>query len=428
MRSVLSLCLVVMFVLPALVWSISTAHFSSLERAKMTELELMSYVLIADFDLRESVITMPVAVLDERFNITQSGYHGYIKLNDTLIWQSASVTNIIDPARLPRTGAGETRFSEIEHNGETWYLYSFTAEFLNYNRYEAIHFHIANHARDLQAEHAVFTRTLWQSTLVISLVIAIVLILSLLSVLLPVRTLIAQLKRTRQGQQSQLSGEFPLELNAMKYTINRVLQEEQQQRERYQNALQDLAHSLKTPLTVIKGDPALPNSLHPQVDQIDQIIQRQLSRARLSQKSGHQQIELSPVVKKMCESMCKIHRDKSLSIIYNEATSIKYAIDQADWYEILGNILDNACKASQKLVNVTLNEDLHWIILAVEDDGEGIPIDQQQQILKRGYRLDQYTEGSGIGLATVNDLVDLYGGKIRFSEDLPFTLSILLPK
>ena len=126
--------------------------------------------------------------------------------------------------------------------------------------------------------------------------------------------------------------------------------------------------------------------------------------------------------------MRKIHRDKSLSIIYNESTFIKYAIDQADWYEILGNILDNACKASQKLVNVTLNEDLHWIILAVEDDGEGIPIDQQQQILKRGYRLDQYTEGSGIGLATVNDLVDLYGGKIRFSEDLPFTLSILLPK
>lgn len=428
MRSVLSLCLVVIFVLPALVWSISTAHFSSLERAKMTELELMSYVLIADFDLRESVITMPVAVLDERFNITQSGYHGYIKLNDTLIWQSVSVTDTIEPAKLPRTGAGESRFSTIEHDGETWYLYSFTAEFLNYNRYEAIHFHIANHARDMRAEHAVFTRTLWQSTLVISLVITIVLILSLLSVLLPVRTLIAQLKRTRQGQQSQLSGEFPLELNAMKSTINRVLQEEQQQRERYQNALQDLAHSLKTPLTVIKGDPALPSSLHPQVDQIDQIIQRQLSRARFSQKSGHQRIALSPVIEKVCESMHKIHADKALNIMYDETQSVEYAIDQADWYEILGNILDNACKAAQQRVKVTLKEDLQWVVLSVEDDGQGIPLAQQKQILKRGYRLDQYTEGSGIGLATVNDLVDLYGGKIRFSENLPFSLSIYLPK
>ena len=214
----------------------------------------------------------------------------------------------------------------------------------------------------------------------------------------------------------------------MKSTINRVLQEEQQQRERYQNALQDLAHSLKTPLTVIKGDPALPSSLHPQVDQIDQIIQRQLSRARFSQKSGHQRIALSPVIEKVCESMHKIHADKALNIMYDETQSVEYAIDQADWYEILGNILDNACKAAQKRVNVTLKEDLQWVVLSVEDDGQGIPLAQQKQILKRGYRLDQYTEGSGIGLATVNDLVDLYGGKIRFSENLPFSLSIYLPK
>jgi two-component system sensor histidine kinase PhoQ len=412
--------------MPALVWSIGNAHYNSLLKAKQTELELMGFVLISAFELRESVITMPFAVLDERLNIPESGYQGYIKLNDTLIWQSASVTDAINPEILPRTRTNEASFFTFENAQTTYFLYAFTAEFQNYNRFEAVHFYIANHSRDLDAEHMVFTRTLWQSALVITAIIGMVLVLGLLSVIMPLRTLIHQLRRTRAGKQQRLAGEYPTELNAVKHTINTVLEEEQQQRQRYQNALQDLAHSLKTPLTVIKGDPELPPGLLSQVDQIDAIITRQLSRTRLSQHAGHQQLALAPSVDKVCQSMGKIYRDKDLQLS-TKSSDISYPIDQADWYEILGNIVDNACKAATSKVTVNLYVEGPWVVLACADDGPGIPEAQQQLILERGVRLDSYTEGTGIGLATVNDLVDLYGGKIRFDR-APFTVLIYLPK
>lgn len=418
----MTILLVTVVLLPSLAFTVSNAYQDSLIKAKQSELESMTYALIASFEIEGSQINMPFNVFDDRLNMPQSGYQALIVMNQTTVWQSSSSMLNATPLLYPQANIGQAIFTDAPKALPHSFLYTFTAEFESENQYIPIKFYIIENKAAFYAELSAFNQSLFQNGLWVGLLISGMLLLSLLSVVSPVKHLVEQLSKAASGGQSLqadnvIHGEYPKELNAVKDSVNHLLLSESQQRTRFKNALQDLAHSLKTPLTVLQGDADIPSQSKAPIEQIDQIIHRQLARSVLGKAGWQAQINIRPVVDKIIDSMDKIYRDKHLSIeLVSEHDAFMIAIDTADAYELLGNIMDNACKAAQANVLISFKQTSSGHRICITDDGPGIPTHLQQQILTRGKRLDTYTQGHGIGLATVNDLLDLYGATLNITS------------
>lgn len=430
--------------LPSLAFTVSTAFQDSLLKAKQTELESMAYALIATFEIDGSQINMPFNVFDDRLNMPQSGYQALIVLNQTVIWQSTSSTLQPKPMAYPIAKTGEQIFADELQALPNTFLFTFTAEFESENQFIPIKFYLLEDQHAFHRELSTFNQSLIRNGIWVAILISSLLLLSLLSVVSPVKHLVAQLGKAAKGNAGQdgsisLSGDYPKELNAVKDSVNDLLLSESQQRTRFKHALQDLAHSLKTPLSVLQGDAAIPDVSKAPILQIDQIIQRQLSRSVLGKAGWQQHIDIVDLIQKILDSMDKIYRDKKLQITLTQSTSdCTYPIDTTDAYELFGNILDNACKAARSVVTVAIHTQNHnhhpHYVVSFTDDGPGIPEDMQTDILTRGKRLDTYHQGHGIGLATVSELVDMYGATLTIdsstTENTPSgtCISVCLPR
>ena len=411
-----------MVLLPSLAFTVSTAFKDSLIKAKQTELESMAYALIATFEIDGSQINMPFNVFDDRLNMPQSGYQAFIVLNQTVVWQSTSSTLQPTPLNYPSAKTGEQIFADELTALPDMFLFTFTAEFESENQFIPIKFYLLEDKGSFHRELATFNQSLFRNGVWIALLISGLLLLSLMSVVSPVKHLVLQLSKAAKNASSQdavqsVDGAYPKELDAVKDSVNALLLSESQQRIRFKHALQDLAHSLKTPLSVLQGDNAIPEASKAPIFQIDQIIQRQLSRSVLGKAGWQQHIDLCDILQKIIDSMHKIYREKELHISCSAVPKdFLYPIDTTDAYELFGNILDNACKAARSQVNVTIQASIADYTITISDDGPGIPEAMQTDILTRGKRLDTYHQGHGIGLATVSDLVAMYGATIHINS------------
>jgi two-component system sensor histidine kinase PhoQ len=186
--------------------------------------------------------------------------------------------------------------------------------------------------------------------------------------------------------------------------------------------LADLAHSLKTPLAIVRGLVITPefnqetrNSLQAQVSRMDDIVEYQLKRAAAKgQKKIAGSVDGLLVLNKIVGALSKVYADKAIEfeIICTDQTLIY--CEEGDLYEIAGNLIDNAGKWCQKKIKITLESlEKQAVKLVVEDDGPGIPEQKLDSILKRGIRADENIKGHGIGMAIVNELVTLLGGKLQ---------------
>lgn len=233
----------------------------------------------------------------------------------------------------------------------------------------------------------------------------------------PLARFTQELHDVEQGKSTQLSSQYPSELQAVARQLNILLNTEQTQRKRYRNALADLAHSLKTPLAVIKSQVDLSEASSEQVSNISRIISHQLKRAQTAAAaSWHLGIKVDEVANKLLRTLAKIYREPQINLSGEIADLAVFKGDEADLTEILGNLLDNACKAAKSTVKLTVTGDAYQLQLCIEDDGPGISDALQTQIFERGIRADSYHQGNGIGLAIVRDLVDSYNGRISVSR------------
>ena len=193
----------------------------------------------------------------------------------------------------------------------------------------------------------------------------------------------------------------------------------------------DLAHSLKTPLAILKGTANqlgyqdqrkiadIQETIDEQVNRMDQIVGYQLERAVAdSAKLIKKSIPIEPIVTKLIMAMEKVYRDKALKIelSFQECT---FFGDERDVMEVLGNILDNACKYGVERVRLDIGRQTGVdLVMVVEDDGPGISQENRSRILNRGTRLDSNEAGQGIGLAVVVEIVERYGGRINVGESM----------
>lgn len=230
----------------------------------------------------------------------------------------------------------------------------------------------------------------------------------------PLRAFAAQLARIRAGEAEEIKGTVPSELIELRDGMNTLLRHERGQRARYRHALDDLAHSLKTPLAVIKA--AGEKGLAPQIDRMDEIIRFQLQRAGTAgRKTFAPPVAARPVADRIAGALAKVYRDKNLRVENEIPANLTLRMDTGDLTELLGNVLDNAGKYGRGRARIRAGTDGTGHFFAVEDDGPGFPADTRA-ILARGVRGDSQTEGQGIGLAMVDEMVQIYEGSIALER------------
>jgi two-component system sensor histidine kinase PhoQ len=434
-RIVLSALLVVVVVLPSIGIALNNAFKAQVEENLQAQLNAYFYSVLAVTEFEDKALFMPSALLENQFNVINSGLYALISdANDTKVTSQSGDEGASDPmwfsdsflgaslsSELPRPEVGVGRFGQIKVNDETHFIYSFTVRFdigASANESPSITLHIIKDLASVTQQQQAFSQQLWTWLIVLIVVLLLIQGFWLVWILKPLSRFTQELNQVQNGQTQSLSTHYPKELASVASQLNSLLITEQKQRKRYRNALSDLAHSLKTPLAVMQSQQDLSQDSLEQLTQINRTIQHQLTRAQSAGNNAwHLGIEVKPVVDKMVRTLTKIHADKDIHI-KNDENALIFRGDESDLLEILGNLLDNACKAANQQVLLSITQTKDNLVIDIEDDGQGVSDQQQAQIMQRGKRADTYSAGHGIGLAIVQDLVTTYEGELLIGHSL----------
>jgi signal transduction histidine kinase len=237
--------------------------------------------------------------------------------------------------------------------------------------------------------------------------------------LAPLQAMQRALQQVRDGRSQRLQGRFPREVQPLIDDFNGVLERNAEVVERARAQAGNLAHALKTPLAILgqaarkAGPGELPALVAEQVQLAERQMHWHLARARAAAtaQAPGQRTPLAPVLAGLLRAMAKLHADRHLDLAAADgAAGLVFAGEEQDLQEMLGNLLDNACRSARAAVSVRAERDGPWLRITVDDDGPGIAPEQRAAVLQRGVRLDESRAGSGLGLAIVVDLAQLYGG------------------
>jgi len=239
--------------------------------------------------------------------------------------------------------------------------------------------------------------------------------------LAPLKAMQRALQQVRQARTARLEGRFPVEVQPLIDDFNGVLDRNAEVVSRARTQAGNLAHALKTPLAVLGNAAAqAPHSgLAPLVAEQVQVAQRHihwhLARARVAASQGlpGQCTPLAPLLAGLLRVMDKLHAGRGLDLSTGELTAdAAFAGEEQDQQEMLGNMLDNACRSARGAVRVSARHEGRQLQITVNDDGPGIAPEQRAAVLQRGVRLDESTPGSGLGRAIVVELAQLFGGAL----------------
>ena len=245
--------------------------------------------------------------------------------------------------------------------------------------------------------------------------------------LAPLKRISDSLAAIRSGSAERLEGRFPEEIAPLARETNALIDANREIVERARTHVGNLAHALKTPLSVMmneaRGDEPLAVKVREQANVMRDQVQRHLERARIAARANvvGTVTEVSPVVTALARSMEKIHRDRGIAIDIETPRDTRFRGERPDLEEMVGNLVDNACKWAQSRVAVEVLPDRvdaartgSTLRVVVDDDGPGLTPSQREwiQTARRGSRLDETKPGSGLGLSIVVDLAALYGGAL----------------
>lgn len=325
------------------------------------------------------------------------------------LWRSLSAETVSLPRAFPNRRSGESQSGEVEIEARPFLYYRFNALWETDNgRDIPITISLYSEQTDLLREQKQFRRQMAIWLAAVALIS--VLLISVLQYwgLQPLRRLARELRDLERGKSERLGKNYPVELGAITNNLNQLIEKERRQRERYRNTLGDLAHSLKTPLAVLKSGQLDDAQRSEQIQRMDNIVRYQLRRAVTSGHQGlHSRTSLKAVLASLARSLDKVHRDRDITIAIAVDEGVMVPVDEQDAMELLGNLLDNACKACDEDVRAyTRGNNDGRIALVIENDGRGLNTQQLADMMARGRRGDQYGEGQGLGLAIVQDIAD----------------------
>ena len=412
-------------------------HRTGVELVRETLLAHVYALLAAAESADGGQLVVPDALTQPRFAVPESGLYAQIITDEGhAVWRSQSLLE--RSLRLPTpANAGVELFATASINGRD------DAFALGYRvlweqsdaSSRAYIFQVADDRREFDRRLAHFRRNLWGWLIAAGAILLGSQYVLLTWNLWPLRRIGEQLRAIERGEREHLDTQLPVELAGLASRMNQLIDAGRSRIERQRNAFADLAHALKTPLAVLKASAETseqtPASLRQQIDQsvqdLDRSIAYHLSRASAA---GHSPLmthsEVVSLTRRLCESMRKVHHQRGVVIELRAPSAVHVRADDGDLMEVIGNLLDNACKWARHQVRITLamgtSAGAQQLVIRVEDDGCGIAVRDRERVLARGERADQRgpalaREGQGIGLAVVCDLVEgVYHGELKIGD------------
>ncbi len=349
------------------------------------------------------------------------GEHGYHWESSSAIGRDFSFLKMLAPGVRQFTGPVDTRMGRLYY-----FSYGVTLDTME-KKSVPLTVTVAQTEDQFEGENAGYRRTLviWLSILGVMLIVLQLLLLRWS--LTPLRKVASDMSRVERGDSERLDSQYPLELTGLTDRINVFIDNEREQRTRYRHTLADLAHSLKTPLAVIRsqlessqGDElARRHGVLDQVRRMDDLVAYQLSRAATSgRQTFASAVPIAGHAEDLVQGLEKVYAAKNVLCEFDIDDDAAFYGEQGDLLELLGNLLENAFKwASHRVLLVvkaqpSAGRPRAGLQISVEDDGPGIATDQIDKLLQRGVRGDERVQGHGIGLSIVQDIVHAYRGEL----------------
>lgn len=412
------------------------------EAALNTKMQGLVYGLLGASELvDDKQLTVIEAELPEQRLLSPvTGIYAEVRdSGNNIVWSSRSSVATIPAVQDVPVGTWQNVHRD-KGTSEEVRAVQFKAIYVSENGSEPVFtFQVAEDATEFSASLANFDRNLWITLLLAALALLAVQLLVLAWGLRPLRRMGRDLQQIENGEKDSLETRLPEELTPMAHSINTLLNSERNRHLRYRNVMEDLAHSLKTPLSILRNhssqntqqDTKTIQDKQPQdtqgelvaeqTERMNDIIGYHLQRA---QAGGSQALAppVSPLatLERLADSLRKVYapHDGKAQIRFNFEIhkDFQVRVNEADLMEILGNLLDNACKYGAKSIRVRSKPYRGMRQIIVEDDGGGFPETNPEILLERGRRADLSREGQGVGLALTRELVESYGGTLAIAN------------
>lgn len=399
-------------------YALNRAYVRGLDSAEYEALLSQIYALLAVAEATDSDLTMPSVMANPRFETPDSGLYARIfDVNAQPVWESNSLYNsVLSLPKAEQNQPGYIQEQWFTHDNQLYRSINFNTIWEINGTDQRFHFEIIHSQQAKQKDVRRYRRALlaWLSGMAVILLILQAVIT--LWGLKPLKKLARQIEDVEQGDNTSLDQDYPIEIQPVTTSLNKLLESEASQRERYKNSLSDLAHSLKTPLSVIRSqlnDNEQGRAVDEQVERMSTIISHQLRRASAEVQTLYgPSTPLHPLISRITNALTKVYADKKMQVEIDVSNTIAVAMSEDDCFEVLGNIIENAFKYGDRRVLITESEQAETVILTVSDDGPGVNNELSSTILERGARADTTKSGQGIGLAIAVDILSSYNGAL----------------
>ncbi len=429
-RLLVSVSVLLLFFFGATIAVLDVAFRHAGEQARQDILDghLMSLLAAAE-PADEGVLAMPPDMPEPRFSNIGSGLYAEIRgAQGIIIWRSRSALGLEIPPGVTPQGGDQFFAEEFLADGTPLLTYNIAVnwEFPD-GELRPFVFKVAESLDSFNAQLANFRRQLFGWFAAVALIMLLSISILMRRLLRPLRQVETEIAHIEDGTRSTLSDTYPTELQGVARNMNLLVSNERARSDRYRVTLDNLAHSLKTPLAAFRAllaerdKPEFEDRANEQIDRMDEIVRYQLRKpaASVAVRPALARVDIAGELKKLVEGLKKVHHQKAPNIALTFDSQANMRGDTGDFLELAGNLIDNACKWCTSRVNVTVaaaNKTVGGMRLTVADDGPGIPAEAAEALLLRGTRLDESTPGHGIGLAIVKDIAHSYGGELTIGQ------------
>ncbi len=428
-RALLAATLVMLLFFSLAGWALHRAFANSVDQSAKNALQAYVVTLLSTMEFRENnkVVfeTLPLPELA----LANSGVYAEIWSEEQLLWRSDSLIG----KPLPKVGAqlGEYRFFPVLQQYQQ-YVLSLLVDWQEDAISRQFKVVVAVDSQTYQQQLQGYDRTLLGWLFALGLLLILFQLLLFTWLFRPLSRVILQLRAIERGEKPGFDEDFPAEVSVLTGSLNDYIEHEKRQIQKQKDSFANLAHSLKTPLAVIRA------SINPEHDQAELIeqqldnmsnsIEYQLNKAStIARRRYSTPIQCAGSIKRVVAALQTLFKDKGVQLTVKMNDDVSFQGEEGDLLEVVGNLLENACKWCDKHVllrvynrqNGPAEEDGRFyssLCIEVIDDGPGIDPDQRESILKRGKRLDEQVQGHGIGASIVADIVDAYDGQLSMLD------------
>jgi len=356
-----------------------------------------------------------------------SGVYAEIWSNNSLLWRSESLIGKSLP-RLPSVMTDYRFYPNQSTNMGIGNMLTLGVDWQEEDVVKQFDVVVSVDALPYQQRLAGYAKTLLTWLFVIGTLLLLLQLVFFSFLFKPLSRVVGQLNEIESGDRLKFDDQYPKEVLVLTGSLNAYIEHEKNQITKQKSSLANLAHALKTPLAVMRGaftdEPIDKITVEQQLSVMSESIEYQLNKASaLSRQRYLKPIKCLPHVNSIISSLNKLYAEKGVTITIEVDEKTIFFGDEGDFLEVIGNLLENACKWCDQRVFLTLQNidssggvNKTRLRCVVADDGPGIKASERNLIVQRGKRLDEKVKGHGIGLSIVGDIVDSYGGELEFTD------------